>query len=136
MKNIQDLELNQYINKRIEDKFVSLFINKDVYEIINLLNPFGTFCNLDQTRFIDKLIEILIVFNYKIVSYDKNYSNRLKVSEVVHSFKLAIFDRDNDPIETITMNLLLKFSSNKIHSIYTENDVITKEEFEVRQFNN
>lgn len=136
MKKIQEIELNQYRNKCIEERFVSLLINKDLQEISKLLNPVGTFSNMGKSKFIDYLEDIFLVFNYKIVSYYKFYSARLKVSEVVHSFKFSMFDRYNIDIESITFNLLLTFSENQIQSIYTENDFITEEEFEIRQFNN
>lgn len=136
MNKIQEIELNQYRNKCIEERFVSLLINKNLQEISKLLNPVGTFSNLNKSKFIDYLEDIFLVFNYKIVSYHKNYSTRLKVSEVVHSFKFSMFDRHNVDIQSIKLNLLLTFSENQIQSIYTENDFITEEEFEIRQFNN
>lgn len=136
MKKIQEIELSQYKNKAIEERFFNSLINKDTTEIAKLLHPNGTFSRLEKSKFIEYLEDIFFVFGYNIVSYAKNYSAKIKVSEVVHSFKFSMFDQYNIAIESITFNLLLTFSEDHIQSIYTENDVITEEEFEIRQFNN
>jgi hypothetical protein len=136
MKNLNQIEMNQYINKCTEEIFINIFINKDLDNLSNIINSNGEFCTLNKFEFIEYLEKIFIELNYSINSYKKKYSTKLKVAEVVHSFKFTCFDSQHQEVETITMNLLLKIKNNLIESIYTENEFITEEEFEIRQFNN
>ena len=136
MKNSNQKEMNQYINKCIEEIFINLLINKDLNSLTNILDSNGEFCNLSKFEFIEYLEKIFIELNYCINSYEKKYSAKLKLAEVVHSFKFTCFDSQHPEVETITMNLLLIIKNKVIESIYTENELITEEEFEIRQFNN
>jgi hypothetical protein len=136
MKNNNQIELNQYKNQCIVDAFVNLFISKDIQSFSNLLNPSGTFCNLSKEKFIAYLEELFNILDYKINSYNKNYSTILKTAEVVHSFVFKGFDCQNIEIESIQMNLLIHLKNNQIHAIYTENNWISEQEFELRQFYN
>ena len=136
MKNSKQIEMNQYINKCIEEIFINLLINKDLNSLANIIDSNGEFCTLSKFEFLEYLEKIFIELNYCINSYVRKYSTKLKVGEVVHSFKFTCFDSQHKEVETITMNLLLTIKNNIIESIYTENELITEEEFEIRQFNN
>ena len=136
MKNSNQIEMNQYINKCIEEIFINLLINKDLNSLANIIDSNGEFCTLSKFEFLEYLEKIFVDLNYSIHSYEKKYSTKLKVAEVVHSFKFTCFGSQQPEVDTITMNLLLVIKNNQIESIYTENEFITEEEFEIRQFNN
>jgi hypothetical protein len=136
MKNSNNIEMTQYINKCTEEIFINIFINKDLNSLTNVINSNGEFCTLSKFEFLEYLEKIFVDLNYSIHSYEKKYSTKLKVAEVVHSFKFTCFGSQQPEVDTITMNLLLVIKNNQIESIYTENEFITEEEFEIRQFNN
>lgn len=136
MKNLNQIEFKQQVNKSIEENFLYLFINKDLDNLSKLLFSEGKFCNLDKYDFLEYLETIFVNVNYHLTVYEKKYSGKLKVSEVVHCFKFSSFDSQNFEYESLYMNLLLVIKNNVIKSIITENELINNDEFEIRQFNN
>jgi hypothetical protein len=138
MKNIEQIEFKQLLNKSLEECFVEYIINRNLTNLSNILSEEGVFSNRDKSSFLSEIKNIFSDPNYITCNYQYAYSNKIKPPNKVHIFSFSLHNNSGHQFEknSVTLQLLIIIKQGVIIKIYTENNIIEESKFEACLFYN